>query len=323
MTPPPRSVTLGYVEKLPAPELPRWIAKEVPFNRYRVAVGDGLRMHVMETGRGRPVLMMHGNPTWGFLYRKVAMCLQGQRLRLIMPDLVGFGFSDKPRDFSAHTIRNHSRWIGSLIDQLALDEVILLVQDWGGALGVHPFTVRQDRLRGLVVLNTVLDPPTPGFKPTAFHRFSHIPLISDFAFRVLPLPQAALSLVQGDKHSIRGNVARAYRYPLRHFRDRVAPLATARMAVDRMDHPSIPALQECAQLLGSFDGPIAMVWGRRDPILARALKRTRALLGDPPVTETQAGHFLQEEVPDEIAAAVLDVSVRLSRALAEAAHEQA
>ena len=311
------------MEKLPAPELPPWIAKEVPFTRYRIAVGDGLHMHVMETGRGRPVLMVHGNPTWGFLYRKVAMRLQGQRLRVIMPDLIGFGFSDKPRDFSMHTIRNHSKWLGSLIDQLDLDDLILVCQDWGGAIGVHPFTSRRDRLGGMVVLNTVLDAPSPGFKPTAFHRFSHVPLISDFVFRVLPLPQAALHMAQGDKSTIRGDVARAYRYPLRHMRDRVAPLATARMAVDTMDHPSIPALEECAAFVRSFDGPKAIVWGRCDPILARALKRTKALLGDPPVTETQAGHFLQEEVPDEIAAAVLDVNRRLSRPAAQASEQQA
>ena len=142
------------MEKLPAPDLPDWIAKEVPFTRYRLAVGDGLQMHVMETGRGRPVLMVHGNPTWGFLYRKVAMCLQGQGLRLIMPDLIGFGFSDKPRDFSAHTVRNHSKWLGSLIDQLDLHEVTLVCQDWGGVIGVHPFATRQDRLGAMVVLNT-------------------------------------------------------------------------------------------------------------------------------------------------------------------------
>jgi haloalkane dehalogenase len=251
------------------------------------------------------------------------MCLQGQGLRLIMPDLIGFGFSDKPRDFSVHSIRNHSKWLGSLIDQLDLREVTLVCQDWGGAIGVHPFTTRQGRLGAMVVLNTVLDAPSPGFKPTAFHRFSHMPLVSDFVFRVLPLPQAALHLAQSDKSSISGNTARAYRYPFRRIGDRVAPLATARMAVDRMGHPSIPALEECADFVRGFDGPKAMVWGRRDPILARALKRTKALLGDPPVTETQAGHFLQEEVPEEIAAAVLDVSVRLSRASTQAAKKQA
>lgn len=280
-------------------------------------------MHVMETGRGLPVLMVHGNPTWGYLYRKVAMCLQGQGLRLIMPDLIGFGLSDKPRDFELHTIVNHSRWLGSLIDQLDLEGVVLVVQDWGGAIGTHPFTTRSERLGGMVVLNTVLDAPPKGFKPTAFHRFSHVPVLSDLVFRALPFPQAALFLAQGDKSSIRGDVARAYRYPFRHVADRVAPLATARMAVDRPDHPSIPALDECTAFVHAFDGPRAMVWGRRDPILARALKRTRALLGDPPVTETQAGHFLQEEVPEDIAAAVLDVGRRLGGRSTQPAEHQA
>ena len=212
-------------------------------------------MHVMETGRGRPVLMVHGNPTWGFLYRKVAMCLQGQGLRLIMPDLIGFGLSDKPRDFAAHTIRNHSKWLGSLIDQLDLHDVTLVCQDWGGAIGVHPFTTRQDRLGAMVVLNTVLDAPPPGFKPTAFHRFSHMPLVSDFVFRVLPLPQAALHLAQGDKSSIRGNVARAYRYPFRQFATgwpRWRPLAWRSIA---MGHPSIPALEECAAFVRQLRWP--------------------------------------------------------------------
>ncbi len=280
-------------------------------------------MHVMETGRGLPVLMVHGNPTWGFLYRKVALGLQGQGFRAIMPDLIGFGLSDKPRDFGVHTIVNHSRWLGSLIERLDLEHVVLVVQDWGGAIGAHAFVRQPERLAGMVVLNTVLDAPPPNFKPAAFHQFAHIPVLSDIAFRLLPLPQAAMALAQGDKSSIRGNVARAYRYPFRQMRDRVAPLATARMAVDRPDHPSIPALNECAAFVQSFDGPKAMVWGRRDPVIAKALKRTKALLGDPPVKETQAGHFLQEEVPDDIAAAVRDVARRLGGRAAEPAKQQA
>lgn len=301
------------MHKHPAPSLPPWLAPEVPFERYLLDVGDGLQMHVMEQGTGRPVLLLHGNPTWGFLYRKVARELTGQNFRVIMPDLIGLGFSDKPRDAAIHQLSNHSRWLGAAIDQLDLRDAIFVGQDWGGPIGIHAFAARPDRLSGMVILNTVVGAPREGFNPAAFHRFAATPGVSDFAFRVLNLPTRALHMAQGDKSSIRGEVARAYRYPLRRFADRIAPLALARMAPVDLNHPSIPALRECEDFVSSFKGPVHMVWGRRDPVLARALKRTRALLGNPPVTETQAGHFLQEEVPEDIARAITKVSAQIDR----------
>ncbi len=83
------------VEHLPAPDVPGWLRPLLPFRRYQVQVAAH-RMHVMEAGVGRPVLMVHGNPTWGFLYRKIAARLNGEPLRVLMPDLVGLGLSDKP-----------------------------------------------------------------------------------------------------------------------------------------------------------------------------------------------------------------------------------
>ena len=99
---------------LPAPHLPAWLEKMVPFRRYLVQAGD-YRNHVMEIGEGRPVLCVHGNPSWGFLYRKVALALSGQPVRMIMPDLIGLGLSDKP-GAAAHTLENHITWFGKLID---------------------------------------------------------------------------------------------------------------------------------------------------------------------------------------------------------------
>lgn len=123
---------------LPPPPLPAWLEKLVPFHRYLIEVG-GHRRHVMEIGEGRPVLCVHGNPSWGFLYRKVAMALTGQPVRVIMPDLVGLGFSDKPVDAAAHTLDNHIVWFGQLVDELALDDLILVVQDWGERSGSAPW----------------------------------------------------------------------------------------------------------------------------------------------------------------------------------------
>ncbi len=293
------------------PALPEWLDRQLPFRRSLVDVGGGLRMHVMEQGSGRPVVMLHGNPTWGFLWRKVALALTGEPLRIILPDLVGLGLSDKPRDPRLHTIENHARWLGTLLDTLVPDDTMLFVgQDWGGPIGLRALADRPSRVAGLVLANTVIGPPRPGFRPTAFHRFARLPLVSDFMFRVVGFPQNALGWAQGDRRSIRGDVARAYRWPLRHLADRIAPLAMARMVPDSPSHPSIAALTRCQELVDGFAGPVALVWGDRDPVLGRVRSFIERRLPAAPVTRTQAGHFLQEEVPDELAAAVRDVTRR-------------
>lgn len=300
-----------------APALPGWLDAMMPAGAVRrmVEVGGGLRMCVTEIGEGRPVLLVHGNPTWSFLYRKVVAALRQRegrpRLRLIVPDLIGLGLSDKPRDPSVHTIERHAGWLGALLDQLRPGPLVLVVQDWGGAIGMRAMVDRPAELAGLVALNTVLSPPPPDFRPTTFHRFARMPVASDLAFRVLGFPQNALAWAQGDRSSIRGDVARAYRYPLRRLRDRVAPLAMARMVPDSFEHPSIEPLRRVQALTESFAGPAAIVWGDRDPVLGRVRSWIARLLPRAEVTRTDAGHFLQEEVPEPIADAIARVAAAL------------
>src|SRR5512144_755113 len=101
---------------LPAPPLPEFLARELPFARSLVEV-DGLRLHVMEAGRGPTVVLLHGNPTWGFLWRKVAAPLAASGLRVVLPDLPGLGLSEKPRDPRFHTLEGHARILGALLDE--------------------------------------------------------------------------------------------------------------------------------------------------------------------------------------------------------------
>jgi haloalkane dehalogenase len=297
------------MQRLPAPAMPDWITAMLPprTERYRVDVG-GYEMHVMEVGEGRPVLMVHGNPTWGFLYRKVAAALAGAPFRLIMPDLIGLGFSDRCPD-DEHQLDNHCRWMAALIDAIELRDAIGVGQDWGGPVCFGALADRPGVATGLVILNTVVSPPRPGFKSTAFHRFARMPIVSDVAFRALGFPQIALWAAQGDKSTMRGEVARAYRYPLRSRRDNNAPLALARMVPNGPDHPSIPRLQKCREYLEAFEGPIEVVWGDRDPVLGSVRGWVEKLLPNAHVKRTGAGHFLQEEVPDEIAAAITRFAV--------------
>ncbi len=298
---------------LSAPALPDWLAAMLPPGGQRrlVDVG-GVRMHVTEWGQGLPVVMIHGNPSWGFLWRKVVAELLALRtgLRLIVPDLIGLGLSDKPRDPGVHTLDRHAQWLGALLDQVAPDEMVLAVQDWGGPIGLLAVAERMERLRGLIVLNTVVGPPRPGFKPTAFHRFARLPVVADAVFRFAGFPQNTMTLAQGDRGSILGKVSRAYRWPLRSIADRVAPLALARMVPDSLDHPSIAALERVQTVVETYRGPRAIVWGDRDPVLGSVRRHVERLMPGALVTRTRGGHFLQEEVPRDIAAAIAEVTAR-------------
>lgn len=134
--------------------------------------------------------------------------------------------------------------------------------------------------------------------------------MSDVAFRLFNFPVPVLGLTQADPASLSGEVARAYAWPLRHVRDRAAPLALARMVPNHPEHPTLAELTEGEAWLRAFPGPVELVWGTKDPILGRALKRHREALPHAPVTELPAGHFLQEEQPEAIAAAIRRVAAR-------------
>jgi pimeloyl-ACP methyl ester carboxylesterase len=295
--------------QLAAPPLPEFLARQLPFSRYAIEV-DGLLLHVMETGRGPAVVLLHGNPTWGYLWRKVALALAGERLRVVMPDLAGLGLSDKPRDPGFHTLETHVRIVGRLLDQIAPEPLVLGVHDWGGPIGLAALADRPERLAGLVVTNTGVGPPREGSRATPFHRFANLPLVSDAAFRLLGFPQNALRFAQADRTSIAGDVARAYRWPLRRIRDRVAPLALARMVPIGVNHPSLRALHRSLAFATAFDGPAAVVWAEADPILGRSLRGVATALPRAAITRVRAGHYLQEEEPGAIADAVRDVARR-------------
>jgi haloalkane dehalogenase len=298
-----------------AVELPAWLeAMFPPGRRDRMVRVFGERMCVSEWGPsdGRPIVLVHGNPTWAVLWRKVVAAIRarpgGDRLRLIAPDLIGLGRSSKP-PLAAHTLHRHAEWLGEMLDRVVPGPLALVAQDWGGPISLRALAepARRGRLRALVLGNTAVGPPAAKFKPTLFHRLSQLPVASDVLFRGLGFPLGLLHLSQGDRASIRGDVARAYRWPLRALADRAAPLALARMVPDAaFGHPSIADLNVAQQYFETARVPVALVWGDRDPILGRVVAHLSRLRPDAAVTRTPAGHFLQEEVPEALAAAAID-----------------
>ena len=299
----------------PPPPLPEFLENLLPFPRraYRLASGpdSGRLLHFLDPGHptARPVLLLHGNPTWSFLWRRVIALLP--EFHCVAPDLLGLGFSSKPQHLADHSLERHGAAIAELVTALDLKGIVLVGQDWGGPIAAQVGARCPERIAGLVLANTAVLVPER-FGGAAFHRFARIPGVSNLAFRGLGLPMNVLNRVQGDRQSISGEVARAYRFPLRSWAERVAPLALARMVPDGPGHPSVPAIRRGEEWVRSFAGPSALVWGMRDPILGRALARHERALPRAQVTRVEtAGHFLQEEVPEAVAEAIREVAGRI------------
>lgn len=293
-------------EALPVPALPAWLTTELPFRR-RVIRAGGHRIHLIDDGAGPPVVLLHGNPTWCYLWRKVIRRLLPHR-RVIAPDLFGLGLSDKPRRPSAHQLARHVDCLAGVIEALGLQDLTLVGQDWGGPIACGLGERHPDLVHGLVLANTAVLAPRRPLRPKAFHRFSHTPLVSDLVFRLGGFPLPVLHRVQGDPRSIGPQQHRAYAWPLRRPWDRAAPLGLARMVPNRERHPSTAEMDRIGAWVATWRGPAALVWGVRDPLLGRALPRLAEALPQASVVETEAGHFLQEEVPGPLAEAIFAVS---------------
>jgi cis-3-alkyl-4-acyloxetan-2-one decarboxylase len=289
-----------------APSLPDWLADEFPFRR-RLFHGGRWAMSFVDQGEGPVVLMQHGNPTWSFLWRKVIRRLADEKVRVIAPDLIGLGLSEKPREIGLHSLRFHALNVSRLVQALDLHDVVIVGQDWGGPILGLMAAWHPDRVTGAVFANTGLAAPRKKRPLSLFHLLSHLPLASTLLFKGANFPLPILHRVQGDPASIGPLERKAYRWPLKHWRDRTAPLALARLVPTGPNHPTSHDLRKVSLWAEAFTGPVRLVWGLRDPILGRALKNMRSLFPEAAVTETQAGHFLQEEVPEALAEAIRSV----------------
>ena len=270
-----------------------------------------MKVHVLETGEGFPVFLMHGNPTSGFLYRKVVESLPLDKVRVIMPTSLGLGFSSKI-PASMHTADNHIRWINKVLTELELTELVYAGQDWGGPIGMGALALSPNLLKGAVLLNTGFNAPTEEMDLSPAHAIVKTPVIGEMIIEVVFSIFERLKGVQGDPNSWTPEVAELYGKPVYDSGNYKAPLAMMRMVPDGPNHPSAPALRKIEEYVESLEIPAEIVWGMNDPILGKGLTVMTANFPDAPVTETPAGHFLQEEVPVEIAEALLRVVSKIN-----------
>lgn len=268
---------------------------DYPFEPHYVQLDD-TRMHFVDEGEGPPILLLHGDPTWSYLYRHAVRALQDD-YRVVAPDLIGFGKSDKYRERGAYSFAMHCQKITAFIEALDLREVTLVVHDWGGPIGFWTAVTHENRFARLVLLNTFLSTgrtrPNLVFRAwRAFARYSPI------------FPAGQIVQTATVRRLSRAEV-QAYDapFPDRSFKAgaRVFPL----MVPSSRDDPGAGKMREIFRALRRWEKPALVMFSDKDPILGGLDPIFRHLIpgteGQPEVTIHDASHFLQEDKGSEIA----------------------
>jgi haloalkane dehalogenase len=267
---------------------------------------DTLRVHYLDEGPesgAEKILLMHGEPSWSYLYRKMVGPLTSAGFRVIAPDLVGFGRSDKPASRDDYSYARHVEWMrAALLDELELTELTLVGQDWGGLIGLRLVAEHPDRFRRVVAANTGL--PTGdtdmGEAFLAWQKFSQeVP--------TLPVGQ----IVGGGCISeVAPEVIAAYNAPFPDESYKEGARQFPVLVPSRPDDPASGANRRAWEVLARFDKPFLCAFSDRDPITHGADRIFRDVVpgaaGQDHTTITDAGHFLQEDKGEDLATAVID-----------------
>jgi haloalkane dehalogenase len=311
------------VEVLQTPEDRFAVLPGCPFEPRRVTLPDGLRMHYVDEGppTAQPVLLLHGQPTWSYLYRTVVAQLVAQGLRAVAPDLIGFGRSDKPASRGAHSVRAHVTWITQFVEALDLRDVTVVVQDWGGPFGLGVLAERPERFRSVVAANTALhtaDPSLAGRLTWACHAAPDGTVTVEQ--QLLDYQRLTQELVPfSPSLFVQGATASAVPDPVLAAYD--APFPDERFCAGPRQLPLLMGLtpaSECArrnvrtmEALRAFHRPFVTAFSDGDPATRGWAEVLRAHVpgaaGQAHVTIPGAGHFLQEDRGEELA----DVVARL------------
>ena len=269
---------------------------------------NGLRLHYIDEGPSgaSPVVMLHGEPSWCYLYRKMIPLVSAAGHRAIAPDLIGFGRSDKLLDRVAYSYQFHVRIIAEFIQKLELTGITLMCQDWGGLIGLRVAAEDQVRFARIVAANTGL--PT-GDQPMtdAFMRWqNYSQTVPDFHVG---------GIVRGAcQTELSPEVVAAYDAPFPDDRYKAAARAFPTLVPTRPDDPASEANRRAWEVLRQWDKPFLTAFSDCDPVTRGGDRVFQKLVpgarGEPHTTITGAGHFLQEDKGEELAAVVLDFIAR-------------
>ena len=261
---------------------------------------EGLRMHYVDEGDGPPVLLLHGEPTWSYLWRNVIPPLVAAGYRAIAPDLIGFGLSDKPADISWYSYDRHVASVEHLVEELGLRGLTLVVHDWGGPIGLRLAVEREALVDRLVVLDTAIGGGRPPSE--TWLRFREV--VRRTAEAIDPVRLVEAGTVGGLSDDVRA----AYAAPFPTPESKAGALAFPELVPAEPEHPNAGPMNRVREALRSWRKPALVVWGAEDGVLpvehAHAFAQLLPGAREPVILEG-AGHFLQEDRPAELAAAML------------------
>jgi haloalkane dehalogenase len=264
--------------------------------------GTGLRLHYIDEGPrdAPPILLMHGEPSWSYLYRKFVGPLVAAGYRVVAPDLIGFGKSDKPADRNDYTYERHVQWMSDWLTGLDLTNITLFCQDWGGLIGLRLVAAFPDRFARLVIANTGLPIGTgwsEGFD--AWLKFSQ------------SVPEFPVGFIVngGTTRDLTPAEVAAYDapFPDESYKEGARQFPT--LVPITPQHASVPENKAAWEVLGRFDKPVLTCFSDKDAVTAGGekviIERIPGAKGQPHTIIKGGGHFLQEDAPEELTALII------------------
>lgn len=261
------------------------------------ADGTALRLHFVDEGprTAAPVLLLHGEPSWSFLYRKMIAGLVAKGHRVLAPDLIGFGKSDKPTEQSDYTFERHVTWMSDWLTGLDLKNITLFCQDWGGLIGLRLVAAFPDRFARFAVGNTGLPVGTgmsEGFKQWLA-----------FSQTVPELPIGEI-VAMGTKKGLSDAVKAAYVAPFPDESYKAGARRFPALVPVTPEHASVAENKAAWEVLARFSKPVLTLFSDSDPVTKGGERtfheRVPGAKGQPHTIIKDAGHFLQEDAPEEL-----------------------
>jgi haloalkane dehalogenase len=266
--------------------------------------GGTLRVHYVDEGPrdAAPILLMHGEPSWCYLYRKMIPILAAAGHRAIAPDLIGFGRSDKPDKRTDYTYQRHVDWMTSFIEAIDLQDATLVGQDWGGLIGLRLAAEHPDRFAHIVAANTFL--PT-GDRPAgeAFLRWQQFS-------QNTPNFDAGWIVNSGCSTDLSDEIKAAYNAPFPDDSYKEGARQFPLLVPTSPDDPAAPANRTAWEVLNKWEKPFLCAFGDSDPVTKGGDRAFIAAVpgtkGQPHTTIAGGGHFIQEDRGEELAKVIVD-----------------